>query len=444
MRRIYEPYAYGDGPIANSYWTRTVEAPDWPRLEGTASAEIAVIGGGYTGLTAALHLAEAGADVILLDAQSPGWGASGRNGGFCCLGGTALGATDLLKRHGEADTRLYYDAEREAVALVAETLARLGIEADTHSRGETMLAHSPAAIPDLKATARHMRAYHGATCEILSREELAANGMASPEFHGAVTTPIGFALNPLKYALGLARAAQAAGARIYGRSPAGSITRQNDIWRIASDAGQVQTKRLIFATNGYSADDVPPWLAARYLPLQSNIIVTRPLSEAERAAQGWTTRQMSFDSRQLLHYFRLLPDNRMLFGMRGAIRSTPKALGEIRARTRADFDRFFPAWKGVETEHFQSGFVSLARDRTPFAGPIPEMENAFGAFNYHGNGVAMGSHAGAILADLALGRPLSRPWPDFATRPPRRFPFGRFRRALLRPVLAARARRDGG
>ncbi|MDV7143060.1 FAD-binding oxidoreductase [Tropicimonas sp. TH_r6] len=445
MTRIYEPYAYGDGPVAESYWPGTVSArASWSRLDGEARTDIAIIGGGYTGLMAALHLAETGADVALLETNSPGWGASGRNGGFCCLGGSALDATDLLKRHGEAETRLYYDAEREAVALVRDTLTRLGIDADTHSRGETMLAHRAEAIPALKAAARHMRAYHGATCEILSRGELAAQGMASPEFHGAVTTPIGFALNPLKYALGLAAAAEAAGAHLFAQSPARSIRPDGSGWRIQTPTGTLTARKLILATNGYSAEDLPPWLAARYMPLQSNIIVTRPLSEEERAEQGWTTRQMCFDSRNLLHYFRLLPDNRMLFGMRGAIRSTPDAMAEIRGRTRTDFERFFPAWKRVETTHFWSGFVALSRDRTPFVGPIPGMDGVFAGLCFHGNGVAMGSHAGAILAELALGQTPSRPWPELMARALKRFPFGRFRRFLLRPVLAARARRDEG
>ncbi|RYH09321.1 FAD-binding oxidoreductase [Tropicimonas sp. IMCC6043] len=443
MSRIYEPFGYGEGPVARSYWPSTVsERHAWPRLDGAMRADIAIVGGGYTGLSAALHLAEAGADVALIDANAPGWGASGRNGGFCCLGGTALDADGLARRYGAEDTQCFFDAERAAIDLVADLLDRLGIEADTGSRGETMLAHRAEAIPQLEATARHMRHVHGVTCEILSRAELAAAGMASGAFHGAVTTPVGFSLNPLKYALGLAQAAADVGARVFAASPAETIRRSGDVWKIATPAGELTARRLILATNGYSSDDLPG-LAARYLPLQSNILVTRPLTTAEIAAQGWTTGQMCYDSRTLLHYFRLLPDRRMLFGMRGAIRATPEALAAIGARARADFDRLFPAWATVETTHLWSGFVALARNRTPFVGPLPGVEAAFAGLCYHGNGVAMGSYAGALLARLALGRPPELPYPKLMAKPLARFPFGRHRRTLLRAILPLHAMMDG-
>lgn len=444
MKRIYEPFAYGDAPLAEGFWSTTVEDPqDWSRLDGGARCDVAIVGGGFTGLTAALHLAEAGRDVVVLDAQRPGWGASGRNGGFCCLGGTALDAATLIKRFGEADTRLFYDAEREAVQLVAGTLDRLGIEADTHSQGETMLAHRPESVPGLDATARHMSDFHGARCEVIPREALAEHGLSSDAFHGAVTTPIGFALNPMKYVFGLARAAQAAGARIFAQSPALSIETEGSGWRLTTPTGRVSAQKLIIATNGYSSDDLPAWLAGRYLPLHSNIMVTRPLSDAEIAAQGWYSNQMCYDSRNLLHYFRLLPDRRMLFGMRGAIRADAASHAAIRQRTRADFDRIFPAWSDVEAPYFWSGLVALSRALTPFVGAIPGHPGAFAGLCYHGNGVAMGSYAGALLADLVQGQAPARPYPGLMAKPPARFPFGRFRRALLRPALRLYRFQDG-
>ncbi|NDR59068.1 NAD(P)/FAD-dependent oxidoreductase [Aliiruegeria sabulilitoris] len=444
MKRIYEPYGYEDGPAADSFWPRTVRRQNnWDQLDDEVRCDVAVVGGGYTGLSAALHLAETGVDVALLEAHTPGWGASGRNGGFCCLGGSALDSDTMVRKHGEAEARSYYNAERGAVELVAELLERLGIEADLHSRGETMLAHRPEAIPELKAFARKMRAFHGVTCKILPREALAEHGLNSPEFHGAITTPIGFALNPLKYATGLARAARHAGVRIFAHTPAEEMRRVGGSWEISTPSGRLRARKVIFATNGYSSDDLPRWFAGRYMPLQSNIIVTRPMSAAERAEQGWTSNQMCYDSRNLLHYFRLMPDGRMLFGMRGAMRATPEALDEVLRQTRIDFDRFFPAWREVETEHSWSGFVALSRSQTPFVGAIPGMENVFAGMCYHGNGVAMGSYAGRLLAEIVRsGRP-TQPWPDLMARPPARFPLGRFRRILLRPVLYALARQDG-
>ena len=430
MRRLYEPMAYGPDPIAQGFWPTTVDAvPDHAPLSGPVQAEIAIIGAGFTGLNAALALAEAGRDVVVLEAEQPGWGASGRNGGFCCLGGAKAGPATLLKRYGEAETRAYYDAERAAVDHVAALLDRHAIAADTHSKGETLLAFRPKDVAVLEGLSEEMRRFQQVECELLSQDALSERGLESPEFHGALTTPIGFALNPMKYALGLARAVIAAGGRIFGGS-AVTVIRSRDGGHVLTTAqGQVMAKTLIVATNGYSSDDLPGWMAGRYLPVQSNVLVTRPLTEDELAAQGWTSHQMCYDTRHLLHYFRLMPDKRMLFGLRGAMKTTPRAHARTRARARADFDRIFPHWRHVETPHFWSGLVALSRDLVPYAGPIEGLDNAWTAMCYHGNGVAMGSYAGRLLAAQITGIGPATPAPLRSA--PRRFELGRWRRGAL-------------
>jgi glycine/D-amino acid oxidase-like deaminating enzyme len=174
---------------------------------------------------------------------------------------------------------------------------------------------------------------------------------------------------------------------------------------------------------------MPPWLGGRYLPVPSAIIASRPLTEDELAAQGWTSRQMCYDSRNLLHYFRLLPENRILFGLRAAWRCTEASDAATLAQARVDFARFFPAWSEVEITHHWSGLVSLSRNLTPFAGPVPGMDRAWAALCYHGNGVAMGSYAGALLAAQITGQGPATP--ALMTRPLRRFELGRWRRAIL-------------
>ena len=430
MRRLYEPMAYGPDPIAESFWPTTVDAvPVHAPVDCPLEAEIAIIGAGFTGLNAALALAEAGRDVVVLEAEQPGWGASGRNGGFCCLGGAKAGPASLLKRYGEAETQNYYNAERTAVDHVASLLDRHRIEADTHSDGETLLAFRPKDMSVLDGLAEEMRRFQQVESELLPRDALRERGLASPEFHGALTTPIGFALNPMKYALGLARAVQAAGGRIFGHSAVTGIGRDNGRHVLTTAGGQVRAKTLIVATNGYSSDDLPNWLAGRYLPVQSNVLVTRPLTDTELSAQGWTSHQMCYDTRHLLHYFRLMPDKRMLFGLRGAMKTTPGAHAQTRAIARADFDRIFPEWRHVETPHFWSGLLALARDLVPYAGPIDGMDNAWTAMCYHGNGVAMGSYAGRLLAAQITGDGPTTP--ALLRSVPRRFELGRWRRAVL-------------
>ncbi|WP_121633228.1 NAD(P)/FAD-dependent oxidoreductase [Tropicibacter alexandrii] len=423
MKRIYEDAAYAADPGA--YWSDTRPAQDWPRLSDDLSVDVAVIGGGFTGLNAALALAEQGVRVAVFEAERPGWGASGRNGGFCCLGGAKLSDAALRRRYGADDAGLWHDAQVAAVDHVSALLDRHAIDADTHSEGEVMLAHSPRAL-------RRMRAGPGE--RMLSRRDLAEQGMGGT-WHGGLWSPVGFALNPQKYHDGLARAAIQAGAQLFARSPVTGLHRDG-AWTLQVGAQSVRADTVILATNGYSSEDLPDWLSARYLPVQSSVIVTRPLTAQEQQAQGWWSHQMAYDSRFLLHYFRLMPDGRFLFGMRGGLDASARARQAIKAEIRRDFARLFPAWADVKITHDWDGLVCLMRGLVPFVGQVPGHAGLYAAMGFHGNGVAMGSYAGAHVAAQITGR-ASGPAPAFLRKPPARFPLGRFRRVLLRPAYMA-------
>ncbi|WP_371169204.1 NAD(P)/FAD-dependent oxidoreductase [Aliiroseovarius sp. 2305UL8-7] len=435
-RRIYEDYAYEDAARAECIWPRP--DGDWPAPEGDHQVEIAVIGGGFTGLSAALHLAEAGAEVMVLDAQAPGWGASGRNGGFCTIGGDKLGLGAIRKRFGEDATRAYFAAQRGAVELVANLLDRHGIDAETHSDGELLLAHSPRAVTGLRAEQAEW-AKLGHPAELIPKSDLTSRGM-NGAFHGGLVLPLGFALNPGRYVSGLASAASAAGATLCANSPVTQITEAEGKHILTTPRGQITAKKLIIATNGYSTDGLPDWLSGRYLPVQSNILVTRELTADEIAAQGWSTDLMAYDSRNLLHYFRLLPDGRFLFGARGNIAATAEGQNAMREQLRQHLAAMFPAWRNVETPYFWSGLISLSRDLLPYAGPIGNSATAWAGLNYHGNGVAMGTWVGARLADMALGRIAALP---VHTRALPRFQFPAIRRSYLYPAFLGYRLKDG-
>lgn len=434
MKRIYEPLAYGSEPIRNGYWQTTIDPLDLPALQGTQQTDVAIIGGGFTGLNAALHLAEDGVDVTLLDAQTIGWGASGRNGGFCCLGGGVLENKQIEKRHGVEGRIAWRTAEKDAVAHVAGLLDKHEINADTHSKGETLLAHKPARWAMLQVHAEQAGEDYNVAPTLIEGRDLPEHGLSGP-FHGALSIPIGFALNPLKYALGIAEAATRAGATLFQNTLVTRIE-QGAQFTLHTPQGRLSAKRLIFASNGYSSEDIPDWLGARFMPVQSSVLVTRPLRDAEIQAAGWFSDQMAFDSRNLLHYFRLMPNRRFLFGMRGGIFATPRAEAKIKALIRKDFEQMFPAWTHVETPHYWSGLASMNTKGAPFAGPIPEMPGAFAALCYHGNGVAMGSYCGTLLADLVQGKSTQLPYPEILQTPPSKFPLGSKRRWLLPPAYA--------
>ncbi len=432
MSRICNDFAYGDGPVAKCFWTDTVSPTPRAALNEDTTAEVAIIGAGFTGINAALALAEAGVDVVVIDAHQVGWGASGRNGGFCCLGGAKAGDATLTRRFGAEATQDYRLAERDAVDHVDALLERFAIDVDRHSDGETMLAHRPKDAQGLATYAESISATYGVSSEVLPAEALPERGLGT-QFHGAVTTPIGFALNPLKYILGLAEAAEKAGVRIFADTKARKISKMGSTWQVTTKTGSIKAQKLVIATNGYSSEDLPDWMAGRYFPVQSSVLVTRKLTQEEQEAQGWTSLQMSYDSRNLLHYFHLMPDGRFIFGMRGGIATSGGVHDAIRNRARGDFDKMFPAWKNVETPWYWAGFVCMSRSMTPFAGAVPDQEGLYAAFAYHGNGVAMGSYCGALVADAILGHDKLR-YPRLMTKAPARFPGGRFRRLAMYPA----------
>ncbi|WP_299281327.1 FAD-dependent oxidoreductase [uncultured Tateyamaria sp.] len=436
MKRIFADYAYGAGPRDGCWWDETAHVPVCPKLEGEVVCDVAIVGGGFTGLSAALHLARGGASVVLLEAHALGWGASGRNGGFCCLGGGMASDSALDRRFGKVARLAWRQCEKAAVDLVDRLISELNLDVDRHSNGETCLAHTPRAARSLETEGARTLENYGVRPEIIAADDLAAHGMSGP-FHGAFTNPIGFGLNPRKYLAGLATAATTLGVRIYGQSQ----TTRVEPTRVITPSGTVQAERIIVATNGYSSEDIPSAMAGLYMPAQSTIIVTRPLRAAELQSQGWLTDQMAYDTRHLLHYFRLMPDQRFLFGMRGGLAASVSAEQNARSAVMRDFRHMFPAWSDVDITHSWSGLVCLARNLLPYVGRLPGMPHVLAGFAYHGNGVAMGTLTGRFLADMVLeNSPVD--CPDVIRHPARAFPFGTKRRVVMPPIYAAFQARD--
>ena len=440
MTRVFGDFAYGAGPRAGCFWDTTCEMPASPRLDGALHADVAIIGAGFTGLNAAATLAEGGASVVVLEAEQPGWGASGRNGGFCCLGGGMTDDAALDRRFGQ-DARLEWRrTEVEAIEHVAAFLDRTGAQVDRHSVGETWLAHRSRDMRHVPDVLRAIRENYGVDAKVTDRGSLARAGLKAG-FHGAVTIPIGFALDPRKYLAALLRNASASGARVYGQAMVTGLERDGSCWRLRVGRHEVTAGQVIVATNGYGSETIPPWLSGRFMPAQSSVGVTRVLTAQELDAQGWTSQQMCYDSRNLLHYFRLMPNGRMLFGVRGGLISSAASERAARRRLLQDFRAMFPAWAHVEMQFFWSGMVCLSRSLMPFVGRIPGSRGLWSAMCYHGNGVAMGSYCGQIIGTAVLND-RTDDVPHAISGALRRFPLGRFRRWLMPPIYAGMWLRD--
>ena len=438
MKRIFPAYAYSGDPRAGCWWDRTCTIPEFRLLESDIQCDVVVVGAGFTGLSAALHLVQKGASVVVLEAESIGWGASGRNGGFCCLGGGKILDKMLDRKYGRTGRQEWRTAEKQAVKLVDRLIQNLELDVDRHSTGETLLAHRARDVASLQSDMEDIKDNYGVVAQFHTADQLRDLGMGA-SFHAGLTTPIGFGLNPRKYLAGLAKAAVAAGTKIFERSPVERISAGEVGTRLA----RVRADRIVVTTNGYSSEDIPEWMAGRYLPSQSSVFVTRPLTKSELSAQGWTSDQMAFDTRNLLHYFRLLPDRRFLFGKRGGLMSSHRAEARSRASAVRDFRAMFPAWENVDVMHSWSGMVCLARNRVPFVGEVAGLPGVLAGFAFHGNGVAMGTFAGKMLAELAAGKS-PQLYPAPVRDPARRFPLGRLRRAIMPPLYALLHMRDAG
>lgn len=412
---LYERAGYDATIWPDSYWRASCPAlPPCPVLAGTARADVVIIGAGYAGLNAALELVERhGTDVIVLDAGQPGWGASGRNGGFCCLGGARLSERAIGRRFGSGAVAEWASYERSAIARVRDNLMHYGIDAQTCEEGELLLADSPRAWAQMQAAPLTQGA------RLMDRDTLRREGLNTGAYFGGLYAPDGFGLHPFAYVTGLARAALDAGVRIHRDSRAIALHPDGSGWRVETAKGIVQARKVLVATNGYSDEVLVPWLRRRILPAISNIMVTRPLTQTELKAQGWTRSLMAYDKRVLLHYFRLLPDNRLLFGARGGLSFRPQSVKAFAQRARGEFELAFPAFAKAQTEYTWNGLVCLTASLAPYIGTVPGAQGLWLALGWHGNGVAAASEGGRRAARAIMGD--TEALPAITRRPPPRF-----------------------
>ncbi|MCH9693040.1 MAG: FAD-binding oxidoreductase [Gammaproteobacteria bacterium] len=438
-KRLYDDNLYLFDTPQRSYWEATAGNTrlDASPLKGDQSCDVAVIGGGYTGLSAALHLArDYNIDVRVLEAGHIGWGASGRNGGFCCPGGTGVDSHDMTRMVGLEAVREYYRAQVQAVELVRALAEEEAIDLQSQGDAELVVAHTAKAFDRIKRDHNMMSTQLGLESELLSPGDVRERYYDSAENHGGLVSKPAFGLHPLRYCQGLAAAAERRGAVLHQHSEVLNWSKTEDgNHRLSTAGGMIKARRVIFAANGFMPEDLHEKFYARTLPVISAIIVTRPLSDDERAAHRWVTQHPAINSRRILNYFRMLPDNRFMFGGRGHTTGHPQGERETYRRLQNLLAELWPHWAQAEIEYRWHGLICMTGSLSPALGQLDDDSSVLFAHGYHGNGVNNATWSGKQLADW-IGTGSSPELPGIMRGIGRKYPLAGMRLKYLQLGIA--------
>jgi glycine/D-amino acid oxidase-like deaminating enzyme len=401
-RRLYDNDMYRFDQLQPSYWEATAGRSDFrcEPLLADDSCEVAIIGGGYTGLSTAYHLAKYhNIEARVLDAGHFGWGASGRNGGFCSIGGSSLGLSRQFRKYGQEHVRHFYQSQVEAVELVRSLIQDERIDAQMVGDAELDVAHSEKAFTELRQRAERQCRLLGLDVDVVTAHQYKREYFDSTEQYGATRLKPTFGLHPMRYLLGLAAASDRQGVKLHRDSEVLAWSKAGSEHLLTTRSATLKSKYVVMAANGYMPESIHPDFYARSLPVISAIVVTRPLTDDERLEHNYRTMTPAINSRKVLNYFRLLPDNRFMFGGRGSSSGQDDAAGKTYDQLVRRLRQLWPAWKNVQIDYRWHGLICMTLRQTPCVGRLPEDPSVFYGFGYHGNGVNTSTWTGKQIAD---------------------------------------------
>ena len=403
MKNIYHSDIYKFNSPVNSYWEDTSkENFNLEKLTKNINCEIAIIGGGYTGLLCAINLIENyNLDVILLEAGKVGWGASSRNGGFCSFPPIKTTYKKLQKIYGKEETKKFFQNSVEGSNYTKDIISNYNIDCDVTGESNFIVAHHPNKFKQIKEQAEIYKNEFGIQTEIYSKEEFNNIGHGGTEQFGALSYKPGFAINPLKFVNGIAKYALSKKLKIFEHTFVDKIDKINGSYNLKTKEGSVNAKKIVVATNGFYQEGLVPQLNNRILPVISNIIVTRQLTKNEIDLHNFKTFSPIANTKNLLYYYRKLPDNRILFGTRGDFIGSDHS-NLVRSKIMENFFKnIFPSWSNISVDYNWRGLIAMSQKLTPSIGKIKNEEIYYG-FGYHGVGVASAPWTGKQLSKLVF------------------------------------------
>ena len=395
-------------PVVNVSWpdslwaAMTPPGPDLPELIGTTEADVIVIGGGFTGLSTALHLREAGVDVAIVEAMEPGWGASGRNNGQVIPTLSRPDPDDIIARHGATGER-FVALLRDSASTLFDVVRRYQIQAEQEQAGWVQPVHSPGRIKIAERRVRQWSKF-GASVELLSRDQT-RQMLGSDAWFGGFWNKTGGHINPLALSRGLARVVLDRGGRIYTRSPAAGFERRGDRWVVKTDKGQIGGRALIVATNAYTGEfskSLLPAIAHEVVPVLSWQMATPPLSDDVRKSiiPG---RQAMSDTHGELYFARYDARNRLVTG--GAVIGPGNKAERLKLRVAERLRRLWPQIGQVNFDYVWNGYVGMTTDFLPRIHRLGP--DAYGWTGCNGRAVALSIALGDELSKAVRGLPES-------------------------------------